>query len=78
MNSNGQNCSIIGAESNYSSFSFSLSNFSKKKIMKRGSGPQNGSCRERETFFFFFLILSVFFSLALKTNFSINHAGPTG
>ena len=41
MKSNAQNCSIIGAESNYSSVSFCLSNFSNKKIMKRGGGPQN-------------------------------------
>ena len=31
MKSDAQNCSIIGAESNYSSVSLSLSNFSDKK-----------------------------------------------
>ena len=41
MKSNAQNCSIIGVESNYSSVSLSLSNFSNKKLMKRGGGPQN-------------------------------------
>ena len=41
MKSNAQNCSIIGAESNYSFVSLSLSNFSNKKIMKRGGGSQN-------------------------------------